>query len=75
MVARHLDYSQRVKEIRIPTLVCGGRLDPQAPVSCSEELAQGLPDAHLIVFERSGHYPFIEERQRFAEILSSFLAA
>jgi pimeloyl-ACP methyl ester carboxylesterase len=75
MVVRHLDYSQQLKEIRVPTLVCVGRFDPQAPVSCSEELAQSLPEAHLIVFERSGHYPFIEERQHFAEILSSFLAA
>ena len=76
MVARRLDYSQQMKEIQVPTLVCVGRLDPQAPVRCSEELADSIPEAHLIIFERSGHYPFIEEeRQRFAEILSSFLAA
>lgn len=75
MVVRHLDYSQQVKEIQVPTLVCVGRFDPQAPVSCSEELVQSIPVAHLVVFERSGHYPFIEERQHFAEILSSFLAA
>jgi proline iminopeptidase len=70
-----LDYSQQVKEIQVPTLVCVGRSDPQAPVPCSEELAQSLPEAHLVIFERSGHYPFIEERQHFVEVLSSFLAA
>jgi proline iminopeptidase len=75
MVARQLDYSQQLKEIHLPTLVGVGRFDPQAPVTCSEELAQGIPEAHLIIFDRSGHYPFIEERQRFWEMLSSFLAA
>jgi proline iminopeptidase len=50
-------------------------LDPQAPVRCSEELADSIPEAHLIIFERSGHYPFVEERQPFADALSSFLAA
>ncbi len=69
-----LDYRTRLGEIRVPTWVGVGRYDPQTPVACSEELAQGIPGAYLTVFERSGHYPFIEEREQFKSVLGEFLA-
>jgi proline iminopeptidase len=75
MVARQLDYSHQVKEIQVPTLVCVGRFDPQAPIFCSEELEQSIKYSNLIIFEQSGHYPFIEEQERFTEEVSNFLAA
>ena len=58
----------------LPALICVGRHDPQAPVGCSEELAQGIPSARLVTFEHSGHYPFTEERDLFQQILAEFLA-
>ena len=75
IVVRHLDYHRKINEIQVPTLICVGRFDPQAPVSCSEELAQNIPNAKLEIFDRSGHYPFIEERYRFTEIVSTFLSS
>jgi hypothetical protein len=45
---------------------------PQAPVPCSEELATGIPSARLVIFERSGHYPFVEERSSFQQTLAEF---
>lgn len=72
--ARRLDYSGRLGEIEVPCLVLCGRLDPQYPLACSEELATGISAADLVVFEHSGHYPYIEERARFQATLASFLA-
>ncbi len=69
-----LDYRARLGEIRAPTWMCVGRYDSQTPVPCSEELAQGISGARLIIFERSGHYPFIEEREQFKTALEEFLA-
>ena len=69
---RGLDYRERLGEVRAPTLICVGRFDPQTPVACSEELARGIPGACLVIFERSGHSPFIEEPERFAAELVSF---
>jgi pimeloyl-ACP methyl ester carboxylesterase len=60
-VARRLDYRPRLFEVRAPTLVLVGRHDPQMPVACAQELAVGIPNARLVLFERSGHYPFLEE--------------
>jgi pimeloyl-ACP methyl ester carboxylesterase len=75
LVARRLDYRPRLGEVRAPTLLLAGRHDPQMPPSCSEELARGIPGARLAIFERSGHYPFIEERLDFWEAVRSFLGA
>jgi proline iminopeptidase len=70
-----LSYADRLGEVRAPTLVLAGRHDPEAPLECSEELVQGIPDAGLVVFERSGHFPFIEETSLFAQTVNVFLNA
>jgi proline iminopeptidase len=68
-----LSYADRLAEVRAPTLVLAGRHDPEAPLPCSEELLQGIPDASLVIFERSGHFPFIEEPSLFAQTVDAFL--
>jgi pimeloyl-ACP methyl ester carboxylesterase len=72
-VARHLDFRSRLAEVRAPTLVMVGRHDPQCPISCSQELARGIPNAQLVVFEQSGHSPFLEEPEEFLQTLQAFL--
>ena len=73
-VAVKLDYGPRLAEIEVPTLVLCGRHDPQYPPACSMELAAGIPRAQLAWFERSGHYPFIEEADAFWTRVAAFLA-
>ena len=72
-IARKLDYRTWLGEIRVPTLITAGRFDPQMPVECAEELARGIPGAELVIFERSGHYPFIEEMKAFWSAVERFL--
>lgn len=72
-VARKLDYAPHLGEIVVPTLLLCGRQDPQYPPACSEELAAGIPKAHIKWFERSGHYPFIEEPEAFWQNVGDFL--
>jgi pimeloyl-ACP methyl ester carboxylesterase len=72
--ARRIDYGPSLGKVRSPALICVGRHDPQAPPACSQELAAGIPDSRLVVFENSGHYPFIEERERFLKTLAQFYA-
>lgn len=72
-VARKLDYAPRLKEIGVPALVLCGRHDPQYPPACSEELVAGIENARLVWFERSGHYPHIEEPEAFWQSVSDFL--
>jgi proline iminopeptidase len=70
---RTLDVVSRLADVRAPTLICVGRFDPQTPVAGSEQLAQGIKNARLVIFERSGHAPFIEEPERFADEIAPFL--
>jgi len=55
--------------------VLAGRHDPESPVPASEELYNGIPDAQLVIFENSGHFPFIEEEMLFSETLDRFLTS
>ena len=73
-VARGIDFRLRLDEVHVPTLVMAGRFDPQMPPACSGELAAGITGAQLVVFERSGHYPFMEEPELFWCVVHDFLA-
>ena len=68
-----LSYADRLGEVRAPTLILAGRHDPEAPLPCSEELLHGIPAARLVIFEESGHSPFIEEVALFAQTVDGFL--
>lgn len=71
---RRVEYAARLSEVAVPALVLVGRHDPQTPLPCSAELVAGIPNSRLVVFERSGHAPFLEEPERFAEVVGQFLA-
>jgi proline iminopeptidase len=68
-----LSYADRLQEVAAPTLVFAGRHDPEAALPCSEELMAGIADARLIIFEKSGHAPFIEEVSLFEDTVGAFL--
>ena len=63
----------RASELRCPTLLIVGQHDPQTPVRISRALHERIPDSRLVVFERSGHSPFVEEPDRFTRVLTQFL--
>jgi len=70
-----LDQRPLLADITASTLVCHGRHDLYVPVTFGERLAAGLPNAQLIVFENSGHAPFLEEQPAFHAQLLAFLGA
>ncbi len=67
------DARPELGRIDCPTLVLVGRHDWISPVEQAEEIARGVPGARLVVFERSGHSPHIEEPDAFVAALGSFL--
>lgn len=52
-----------------------GRHDLITPVEFSQEIANGLPNARLEIFEHSGHNPPSDEPERFQEVALDFLKA
>jgi proline iminopeptidase len=69
----HYDVRPRLREINVPTLVIAGRHDWVTPVGESEPIAAGIPNSELVVFERSGHMPFIEEQREFVNLVTRFV--
>jgi proline-specific peptidase len=70
---RDWDVTDRLPEIRVPTLVTGGRYDEARPAHLAV-LAEGIPDAELVIFENSSHMAFIEEREPYIQVVNDFLA-
>jgi proline iminopeptidase len=68
------DIRSRLGEITCPTLVTVGRVDWITPVEASEQLAAGIPDSQLAIFEKSGHSPQIEEHAAWISTVREFLA-
>lgn len=71
---RAIDYEPRLGELRLPVLVCAGRHDPQTTLAANQRVAAGIPGARIVIFERSGHYPFVEEAEVFSEVVREFRA-
>lgn len=67
-----IDYRERLPQVGVQTLVCVGRYDPQTPVACSEEIAAGIPNAGLVIFENSSHNLFEEEKDKFIDECKKF---
>jgi len=67
------DVRAQLGQIRVPTLVVAGRHDWVTPVGESEQIAERIPDAELVVFEESGHMPFIEEQTAFIDTVKRFV--
>jgi pimeloyl-ACP methyl ester carboxylesterase len=68
------DYRQDVTAIGVPTLICWGRHDALIPVTGAGDLKQRIPHAEVVIFEDSGHCPFLEESEKFNATVDEFTA-
>ncbi|MDA8277125.1 MAG: proline iminopeptidase-family hydrolase [Actinomycetota bacterium] len=62
----------RLHEIETPTLIVCGRYDEAMPW-LSDEIASGIVNSAVRIFEQSSHMPFHEERERYMEVVGAFL--
>lgn len=62
-------------KIETPTLVISGREDwITPPAQAGDRIHAGLPNSESVVFEESGHFPFIEETGPFMQRISDWVA-
>ncbi len=59
--------------IKARTLVIDGLQDPVCPPVVSARIKQGIPSAKLLIYENTGHFPWIEQPSRFFPDVSGFL--
>jgi proline iminopeptidase len=68
------DYRSELSQLRIPTLLMYGEADsPYTGKPVADELRETLPNFRSVSFARSGHWPFLEEPERFQKELNGFL--
>lgn len=65
----------RLRKITAPTLILSGKEDWITPhAQAGERIQAGLPHAESVLFENSGHFPFIEETDLFMKRIADWAA-
>jgi proline iminopeptidase len=67
------DFRLDLKKLTIPTLILTGRYDRVAIPRWTVQYKRYAPQAQFVMFEKSGHFPFIEETDETLRILREFL--
>jgi proline iminopeptidase len=67
------DLTPRLRDLRVPTLIVHGREDP-IPLESSETIAKAT-GAELVVIERCGHVPYVEQAASLFRAIDPFLDA
>jgi 3-oxoadipate enol-lactonase len=68
------DRAAPIEQIRVPTLVVAGEEDTVYPPELAREMAQRIPGAELLMFERTGHLANLERPERFNKAVLDFLS-
>ncbi len=64
----------RLGEIKVPTLVISGGDDWVTPLAeGGKRIHDAIPNSQLVVFDKSGHWPFIEQKAYFRQVLVDWL--
>ncbi|MDS4039798.1 MAG: pimeloyl-ACP methyl ester esterase BioH [Candidatus Competibacter sp.] len=73
MILETADLRADLPRIVCPTLLLMGQRDQLVPAAVGETMRNLLPDAHLHVFPRAGHAPFLSHLPEFMAVLEEFL--
>jgi proline iminopeptidase len=70
---KNIDLRASISQFRFPVLVITGRYDTTIEPVVSWNLVHQIPGAKLVFFEKSGHFSFYEEPDKFDQELRLFL--
>ncbi len=68
-----LDFRSQLQALKMPVLVLGGRFDRMAAPKFVLQFKAYAPRAELVMFEKSGNMPFLEEPDKFLATIEAFL--
>ena len=71
-VTKDWDRTDRLSEIRVPTLITSGRHDESTP-RINEVLHKGIVGSEWVLFEQSSHMAHIEEPDLYMPVVRSFV--
>ena len=59
--------------IEVPTLIVWGTRDRMVPASHANVAHQGIAGSRVELFEGAGHYPHLDDPERFADLMGEFI--
>jgi 2-hydroxy-6-oxonona-2,4-dienedioate hydrolase len=62
-----------VRAIKAPTLLIWGMNDPLSAVANADKLNGAIKNSRKFLFEKAGHYPFLEHADKFNQVVLEFL--
>lgn len=68
-----LDHHERLREIRVPTLVVAGEDDTAVPLAAAAAVAERIPGARLAVLKDAAHLGNVQQPVVFTELVGDFL--
>lgn len=60
-------------KIKVPTLLIWGGKDSATPIRAGEIMHKAILGSKLVVFDKSGHFSFLDEGEKFTNELNKFL--
>jgi proline iminopeptidase len=69
---RYWNVSDQLGRIHVKTLVTGGKYDEMTP-TVAKDIHRRIKSSKLVIFEKSAHLPFWEEREKYMNTLTDFL--
>ncbi len=69
---RYWNITDELHKIRVPALMTSGRYDEVSPKE-AKNISRKIRGSKLVIFPRSSHLPFWEERERYIEVVRNFL--
>ena len=68
-----LDFHKQLRNLHMPMLILSGRFDRGMLPRYAVQFKTYAPKAQFVMFEKSGHFPFIEEPEEFIRVVADFL--
>ena len=72
-LAARVDSSSTLSTIAVPTLVIVGEHDVLTPPDESRLIAEGIPNARLVIIDQAGHMSNLENPEAFNDALLAFV--
>ena len=68
-----LDFRRKLKDVKSKTLVIAGRYDGVSTPEYAIQYKTYMPQAKFVMFEQSGHNPYLEEPEKFYSLFEDFM--
>ena len=67
------DYRKELKHVKAKTLIVAGRYDGVSTPEFAIQYKTFMPQAKFVMFEQSGHNPYLEESDKFYRLFEDFM--